>query len=89
MRKVTGSSPVPPTMGFLSKSKEKYSLVFLKGFVSGIGWAMGATIGFALLFSILGFILGKLGGLPLVGDWFARLIEVTNKALELRKALPR
>ena len=69
--------------------KDKYSLIFLKSIVGGIGWAVGATLGFALLISILGFILRNLGGLPLIGDWFARLIEVTNKALEARKALPR
>ncbi len=69
--------------------KEKYLSIFLKNIVGGIGWAIGATLGFALLIYILGFILGNLGGLPLVGDWFARLIEVTNQALETRKVLPR
>ena len=69
--------------------KEKYLPIFLKSIVGGIGWAIGATLGFALLISVLGFILGKLGGLPLMGNWFANLIEVTNKALEARKVLPR
>ncbi len=68
--------------------KAKYSEIFLKSLVGGVGWAIGATLGFALLIYILGFILGRLGGLPLIGDWMARLIEVTNEALEIRKALP-
>lgn len=86
VRKVTGSNPVPPTMKV--NPKNKYSIIFLKSFIGGICWAAGATLGFALLISILGFILSRLGGLPLVGDWVARIIEVTNRALEARKALP-
>ncbi|HUV42325.1 MAG TPA: DUF5665 domain-containing protein [Patescibacteria group bacterium] len=69
--------------------KEKYLIIFFKNFIGGIGWAIGATLGFALLIYILGLILGRLGGLPLIGDWFARLIEAANQALEARKALPR
>ncbi len=70
-------------------SKEKYLIIFLKNFIGGIGWALGVTLGFALLIYVLGFTLGKLGGLPLIGDWLARLIEAANQALETRKALPR
>ena len=69
--------------------KDKYSIIFFKSFVGGIGWAIGATLGFALLISILGFIISKLGGLPLIGNWFANLIEVINQALETRKVLPK
>ena len=67
----------------------KYLIILFKGFLGGIGWALGITFGFALLIYILGFTLGKLGGLPLIGDWLARLIEAANQALETRKALPR
>lgn len=68
--------------------KKGFLSIFFKNFIGGISWALGVTLGFALLIYILGLILGRLGGLPLVGDWFARLIEVTNNALEARKALP-
>jgi len=67
--------------------KEKYSRMFFKSFLSGIFWAMGATIGFALLLTLLSFVLKWLGGLPLVGQFFANLVEVTNKALEARQNL--
>lgn len=69
--------------------KEGYFSIFLKNFVGGIGWAAGATIGFALLISLIGLLLSRLGGLPVIGNWFARLIEVTNQALEAKRALPR
>lgn len=69
--------------------KENYISIFFKNFIGGIGWAAGATIGFALFISLIGLLLSHLGGLPVIGNWFARLIEVTNTALEARKVLPR
>lgn len=69
--------------------KENYISIFLKNFIGGIGWAVGATIGFALFISLIGLLLSHLGGLPVIGNWFARLIEVTNQALETQKALPK
>lgn len=60
-----------------------------KGFVRGTGWALGATFGFAIIVAVLGFLLQVLGGLPVVGNWFAQIIEATNKAIEARKALGR
>lgn len=64
--------------------KDKYCQVFLKSFIGGIGWAAGITIGFALLATLLGFILNRLGGLPVVGRFFASLIDVTETALKSR-----
>jgi len=69
--------------------KDSYFSVFFKNFVGGIGWVAGITIGFAILISLLGVFLNRLGGLPMIGNWFARLIEITNQALETKKALPR
>lgn len=84
--KVTGSNPVPPTMKV--NPEESYISIFFKNFLGGIGWATGVTIGFALFISFLGYLFNRAGGLPLIGDWFARLIEVTNQALEAKKVLP-
>lgn len=64
--------------------RDKYWQIFLKSFVGGIGWAAGITIGFALLATLLGFILNRLGGLPVVGRFFASLIDVTETALKSR-----
>ncbi|MBU1200753.1 hypothetical protein KJ953_04485 [Patescibacteria group bacterium] len=38
---------------------------FSSSFIGGIGWAFGASIGFALLITILSYVLNLLGGLPL------------------------
>lgn len=57
--------------------------VFLRGFLSGLGWMLGATLGFA----VLGVILKWLGGLPVIGSFIATLVELTNQALETKKTL--
>jgi len=62
---------------------------FLKGFFSGLGWMLGATVGFALLLTLLSLLLGWAGGLPIFGNLIANIIEATNKALEARKLIPR
>ena len=43
---------------------------FTQGFVNGLGWAFGATIGFAILIAVIGFLFKQFGHLPLVGGWF-------------------
>ena len=58
--------------------------VFLRGFLSGLGWMLGATLGFALLITILNW----LGGLPVIGNLIAVLIELTTQALETKQNLP-
>ena len=69
--------------------KQTKKVIFLKNFIGGLGWMAGATIGFTLFITLLTLILNWLGGLPMIGDWAAGLIETTNQALETRKALPR
>ena len=68
--------------------KEKKRTIFIKNFIGGLGWAAGTTVGFGLLIALIGLILKWLGGLPLVGNFFANLIEVTNEALKTKGVLP-
>lgn len=46
----------------------KYLL--LKNFLEGIFYGLGATIGLAIVITILSFIARFLGGVPVVGNWF-------------------
>lgn len=50
-----------------------------KSFVLGAFGALGATLGFAILLAILGFILHLFGGLPLVGSWFTHIGKNLHK----------
>jgi len=70
-------------------TSQKNRIIFLKNFIGGLGWMTGATIGFALFIAFLSLIFKWLGGLPIIGDFAANLIEVTNKALETKKSLSR
>ena len=54
---------------------------FITSFIGGIGWAFGASIGFALLITLLSYILNILGGLPLIGRFFGQIIENTTHYL--------
>ena len=50
-----------------------------RSFVSGLFTALGATLGLAIVFGLLGIILDQLGVLPVVGDFFLKI----DQALEL------
>jgi hypothetical protein len=63
--------------------KKPGSLLF-KGFLSGLGWSLGATFGFTILVTILSVILNFLGGMPFVGSILADLIHFTNEALKTK-----
>lgn len=61
-----------------------YNELFKEGVIAGLGWAIGVTIGFVLISSVLVLILRQLGGLPLIGDWIASVVEETQSQLVKR-----
>lgn len=58
--------------------------IFRAGIVGGLGWALGVTIGFAIVSIIIIFLVNRAGGIPLIGDWIAKVVESTQTQLELR-----
>ena len=58
--------------------------LFKQGLISGIGWAFGVTIGFVLISTLMVFVLQQLGGLPLIGDWLASVVDATIAQLSTR-----
>ncbi|MBU0572238.1 hypothetical protein KKE18_00965 [Patescibacteria group bacterium] len=60
------------------------SNLFKEGLIRGIGWAFGVTIGFVIISTILVIILRSLGGLPVIGDWIASVVEATLSQLAKR-----
>jgi hypothetical protein len=55
---------------------------FFLGIVYGLGQALGLTLIFALLISLLARSLSALGGVPYFGSLLANIINATQKALE-------
>lgn len=54
------------------------------GFFTGLGWSVGVTIGFAIVSTIIINVIRAGGGLPLIGHFFASIVEVTQDALIIR-----
>ena len=66
----------------VKKKKSNSTKDLLKdGFIRGIGWAFGVTLGFVIVSTILLAFLNILGGLPLIGSWLASIVEVTQEQL--------
>lgn len=65
------------------KSLDAYNSITVKNlaksFVMGLATGLGATIGLAIVISILSFFVQKFGGLPLIGRWFVDLGSYLRK----------
>lgn len=59
-----------------SKPSHLFKRGFLLGVASGMGWIIGAT--FVVL--LIGFLVSKLGGIPLIGE----ILERINSAVPTR-----
>lgn len=55
---------------------------FVHNFVGGIAWGLGLTVGISLVAYILSFTVSAFGGLPLVGDILANVVNATLDALK-------
>ena len=62
-------------------------VAFKDGFVHGLGWSFGVTIGFVLVSTLLVFALQTLGGLPVLGDRIAEVVHATEDSLSKRSLL--
>jgi hypothetical protein len=59
------------------KAGTKLSLfeIISSNFIGGIAWALGATIGLALIFTILGLIAKNINLVPIVGTFASQVID--------------
>jgi len=60
---------------------------FREGFVHGVGWSFGVSIGFVLVSTLLVVVFNTLGGLPLVGKGIASIVGVTQESLLTRSVV--
>jgi hypothetical protein len=71
----------------VAEKKVNYLKLLKRGVVRGMGWAFGATIGFAIISTLLVFVLRKAGGLPLVGNFIATIVDATIDQLVNRSPI--
>lgn len=54
----------------LETSRKK---IFVNNFLGGLAWALGSTIGLAIIASLLTFLLTKVDLIPVIGTYLAKL----------------
>ena len=57
----------------------------LHNFLGGLAWAVGLTLGVSVLAYLLTVVATALGGVPLVGNFFAQIITTTLDALKRKQ----
>jgi len=60
---------------------------FKHGVVTGLGWAFGVTIGFAIISTVLVFLLNMVNKIPFIGENFGEIINKTETTIEKRTPL--
>ena len=55
-----------------------------EGIVKGFFWAIGVTLGFAFVSFVIVTVFSKAGGLPVIGDFIANIVEATQSSLTTR-----
>ena len=55
--------------------KESRKRIFANNFIGGIAWALGATVGLALIVGILTLILKNVNVIPVVGNFIGNVIQ--------------
>jgi len=65
----------------MDPGKSSLSNLIKDGFWRGIGWSFGVTVGFVLISTVFVFIFRQLGGLPLIGNFIANIVEETQNQL--------
>jgi Domain of unknown function (DUF5665) len=67
-----------------SLDKKSVFKLIKEGFFGGIGWAAGVTVGFALVSTIVIYSLQLAGGIPIVGRFFAQIVDSTLLQLDTK-----
>ncbi len=65
----------------LSMTKKEFWTYAKEGMVKGIFWSIGVSIGFAIVTTVLVFVLSQAETLPIIGSAIASIVEATLDAL--------
>ncbi len=59
----------------------KITSLIKEGIIKGFFWSIGVTLGFAFVSVLLVLIFNQLGGIPLIGNFIATIVESTQESL--------
>jgi hypothetical protein len=57
------------------QTKENRRRIFANNFIGGLAWALGATVGLALIAVLLTLILKNISLIPVIGNFIADVIK--------------
>lgn len=57
---------------------------FITGFMGGVGWAFGATIGTAVVAYIVSLLIRKVDLVPIFGQFIADVIKASQESLRAK-----
>lgn len=57
------------------KVKGRRREIFFNNILGGLAWGIGATLGLAILFTILGFVAQHINLVPIVGNFVSEVID--------------
>jgi hypothetical protein len=61
--------------------KESRKDIFVNNLVGGIAWGLGATVGLAIVLTILGYVFSKFDTVPVVGEY----VKAVNMYIQTAK----
>lgn len=53
--------------------------LFINNFVGGIAWGLGVTVGLTLVLAIVGFFIGQLDYVPIIGTFVSDIVNFIDQ----------
>lgn len=68
----------------IDKAYNNWGTLIARSFVSGIFIGLGATVGFAIVIGLVGYVFGVLELIPIIGDFFSRANEFLQSTIVIQ-----
>ena len=66
--------------------KDTRKSIIINNFIGGIAWAVGSTIGITVMVALIGYVIGKINLIPVIGNWASEVTQIViEKNPELEK----
>jgi hypothetical protein len=66
----------------IEKAYHRPGRLMWRGFLIGLASGIGGTLGIALVIILLTLLVGKLGGIPVIGEALRDLLEIINRGAD-------